>query len=50
MAEAKPTKEKSAPTVAQVLYEVMCRHGYFDVQTNDQGCELSIKYPMNSTN
>ena len=38
--EAKPTKEKSAPTVTQVLYEVMCRHGYFDVQINDQGCEF----------
>ena len=25
--EAKPTKDKSAPTVAQFLYEVMCRHG-----------------------
>ena len=35
--EAKPTKDKSAPTVAQFLYEVMCRHGCFDIQINDQG-------------
>ena len=35
--EAKPTKDKSAPTVAELLYEVMCRHGRFDVQINDQG-------------
>ena len=35
--EAKPTKDKSAPTVAEFLYEVMCRHGCFDVQINDQG-------------
>ena len=38
--EAKPTKDKSAPTVAELLYEVMCRHGRFDVQINDQGCEF----------
>ena len=38
--EAKPTKDKSAPTVAQFLYEVMCRHGCFDVQINDQGREF----------
>ena len=38
--EAKPIKDKSAPTVAQFLYEVMCRHGCFDVQINDQGREF----------
>ena len=38
--EAKPTKNKFAPTVAQFLYEVMCRHGGFDVQINDQGREF----------
>ena len=38
--EAKPTKNKSAPTVAQFLNEVMCRHGGFDVQINDQGHEF----------
>ena len=39
--EAKLTKSKSAPTVAQFLYEVMCRHGGFDVQINDQGREFA---------
>ena len=29
--EAKPTKDKSASTVAQFLSEVMCGHGCFDV-------------------
>ena len=38
--EAKPTKDKSAPTVAQFLYEVMCRHGCFEIQINDQGREF----------
>ena len=37
LSEAKSTKDKSAPTVAQFLYEVMCLHGHFDVQINDQG-------------
>ena len=41
--EAKPTKDKSSPTVAQFLYEVMCRHGCFDVQINDQGREFVNK-------
>ena len=35
--EEKPTKDKSAPTVAQFLYELMCHNGCFDVQINDQG-------------
>ena len=38
--EAKPTKDKSAPTIAQFLYEVMCRHGCFEIQINDQGLEF----------
>ena len=38
--EAKPVKDKSAPTVARFLYEVMCRHGYFKTQINDQGKEF----------
>ena len=38
--EAKPTKDKSAPTVAQFFYEVMCRHGCFEIQINDQGREF----------
>ena len=38
--EAKPVKDKSAPTVARFLYEVMCRHGCFKTQINDQGKEF----------
>ena len=38
--EAKPVKDKSAPTVARFLYEVMCRHGCFKGQINDQGKEF----------
>ena len=38
--EVKPTKNKYASTVAQFLYEVMCRHGCFDVQIDDQGREF----------
>ena len=33
--ETKPTKDKSAPTIAQFLYEVMCRHGCFEIQINN---------------
>ena len=36
--EAKPTKNKS---VAQFWYEVMCHHGCFDVQINDEGREFA---------
>ena len=39
--EIKPTKDISAPTVAQFLYEVICRHVCFYVQINDQGREFS---------
>ena len=38
--EAKPAKDKSAPTIAQFLYEVMCRHGCFEIQINDQSREF----------
>ena len=38
--EAKPVKDKSASTVARLLYEVMCRHGCFKTQINDQGKEF----------
>ena len=38
--EAKPIKEKSVPTVAAFLYELICRHGYFSIQINDQGREF----------
>ena len=38
--EAKPIKEKTAPTIAQFIYKVMCRHGCFSAQINDQGREF----------
>ena len=38
--EAKPTKDKSAPTVAQFLYEVMCQHECFEIEINGQGREF----------
>ena len=38
--EAKPTKDKSAPTIAQFLYEVMSQHGCFEMQINNKGWEF----------
>ena len=38
--EAKPIKDKSASTVAQFLYEVICPHGCMKIQINDQGREF----------
>lgn len=38
--DTKPTNDKSASTIAQFLYEVMCRQGCFKIQINDQGREL----------
>ena len=38
--EAKPITEKTAPTIAQFLYEMMCRHCCFAIQFNDQGREF----------
>ena len=35
--EAKAVKNKSAPTVAQFLYEIICRHGCIRIQINDEG-------------
>ena len=40
MVGSNANKNKSAPTVAQFLYEVMFHHGGFDVQINDQGREF----------
>ena len=37
---AKPIKDKTARTVAQFLYEMICRYGCFSVQINDQGREF----------
>ena len=38
--EAKPLRDKSAPTVAQFLYELICHHGCVSIQINDQGREF----------
>ena len=43
--EAKPTTNKTAPTIAQFLYEMMCRHDYFAIHINDQGREIVNKVP-----
>ena len=41
--EVKPPEVKSAPTSTQFLYEVMCWHGCFKIQTHDQGREFVNK-------
>ena len=38
--EAKPIRDKITLTVATFLYELMCRHGCFEVQICDQGIEF----------
>ena len=38
--EAKPIEDKSAATVAQFLYELICRHGCLSIQINNQGREF----------
>ena len=38
--QIKATKDREVATVAQFLYEVMCRHGCCQVQINDQGREF----------
>ena len=35
--DAKPIANKTAPTIVQFLYEMMCRHGSFAIQINSQG-------------
>ena len=39
--EAKTIRNKTALTVTTFLYELMCPHGYFEVQINDQGREFA---------
>ena len=34
--EAKLIKEKNVSTIAQFLYEILCRHGCIKIQINDQ--------------
>ena len=38
--EAKPIKDKSATTIAQFLYEVICRHGAMKIEINEQRREF----------
>ena len=38
--ETKAVKDKSGPTVAKFLYEIICRHGCMRIQINDQGKEF----------
>ena len=38
--QVKPIHDKSAPTVAQFLYKLICRHDCFAIQINDQGREF----------
>ena len=45
--EAKAVKDKSAPTVAKFLYEIICRHGCMRIQINDQGKEFVNKVTEN---
>ena len=37
---ARVIKDKSASSVANVLYEIISRHGYIKIPINDQGKEL----------
>ena len=41
--EAKPVRDKTAPTITQFLYEMICRHGCMNIQINDQGREFVNK-------
>ena len=38
--EAKPIKDKSATTIAQFLYDVICRHGSMKIEINEQKREF----------
>ena len=38
--KAKTVKDKSAPTVAKLLHEIICRHDCMKIQINDQGKEF----------
>ena len=43
--EAKPIADRATSTIAQFLYEMMCRHGSFAIQINDQGKEFVKEVP-----
>ena len=38
--EAKPIKDINASTIAQFLYEIICRHGCMKIQIDDQWSEF----------
>ena len=38
--EVKPIKDKSASTISQFLFEVICQYGCMKIQINDQGREF----------
>ena len=41
--EPKSITNKTVPTIAQFLYQIMCRHGCCAIQINDQGREIVKK-------
>ena len=41
--EAEAIKDKTADTVADFLYQIVCRHGCCEIQINDQGREFVNK-------
>jgi len=41
--EAEPIKNKTAETVSDFIYNLICRHGCFEIQINDQGREFVNK-------
>lgn len=41
--ESEPLKNKSAVEVANFIYRMICRHGCFEIQLNDQGREFVNK-------
>ena len=45
--EPKAVKDKSAPTLANFLYKIICRHGCMKIQINGQGKEFVNKVSEN---
>ena len=45
--EAKAVKDKSAPTVAKFLKEIICWHGFMRIQINNQGKEFGNEVSEN---
>lgn len=38
--EASPIRDKTGATIAAFIYDLICRHGCFNIQINDQGREF----------